>query len=211
MNNNNTKILLGAVKKWEKPEGKIIIGIDGYGEAGKTTLLKGVNEGNILIVNRDDFAIPRKDLAAKYKSARSDDEKVDIMVNKTINTKELISFLKQYKNSNEIIEWKIRDDITGLKNKTKKFDFSKRIMIIEGILLYGHNSLSNLIDRKVFVDIDQTEADKRRMTREKEKWGKDYFPDTHPDSYFRFIKIGFNDYLKNQNPKERADLVIEST
>ncbi len=45
--------------------------------------------------------------------------------------------------------------------------------------------------------------------QKKKKWGDDYFPDTHPDSYFRLIKIGFNDYLKEYDPQSQADLIIK--
>lgn len=207
---NNAKILLDSIKKWEKPGDKIIVGIDGYSGAGKTTLLKSVTGDDILVVNRDDFAIPRMDFESKYKDAKTEDERVDVMVNDTINVEELVNFLQEYKNNDGVVMWTLRGDVSGLKNEVKEFDFSKKVLIIEGIFLFRHDELSDLLDKKVFIDIDQDIADERRMRREKEKWGEDYFPDTHPDSYFKYIKIGFNNYLKEQNPMEQADLVIKS-
>ena len=94
---DNNKILLDSLKKWKKPGDKIIVGLDGYSGAGKTTLLKGVNIDDILVVNRDDFTIPRKDFEAKYRNAKTEEEKVDVMVNETIDVKELVNFLQKYK------------------------------------------------------------------------------------------------------------------
>ncbi len=207
---DNNKILLDSLKKWKKPGDKIIVGLDGYSGAGKTTLLKGVNIDDILVVNRDDFTIPRKDFEAKYRNAKTEEEKVDVMVNETIDVKELVNFLQKYKNNDGIVSWILRGSVFGLKDEVKEFDFSKKVLIIEGIFLFRHDELSTLFDKKVFIDIDQNVADERRVRREKEKWGEDYFPDTHPDSYFKYIKIGFNNYLKEQNPMEQADLVIKS-
>ncbi len=210
MTQNNTDILLAATKKWKTPGAKIIIGIDGYSGAGKTTLLKDVDNYDILVVNRDDFAVPRKDFGIMYKNAKTDDEKVEIMVNETIDIEELVNFLKKYKKGNTLEKWTLRGDISGLKDEVKEFDFSKEVLIVEGIFLFRHDHLSDLIDRKVFIDIDQDVADERRRKREKEKWGEEYFPDTHPDSYFKYLKIGFNNYLREQNPIEQADLVIST-
>lgn len=210
MSNNNTIILLNAIKKWEKPGDKIVVGIDGYSGAGKTTLLKGIISDDFLIVSRDDFAIPRIDFETKYKNAKSEDDRIDVMVNEIINIEELVNFIEEYKSKDGIVNWTLRGDISGLKNEVKEFDFSKKVLIIEGIFLFRHDELSSLFNKKVFLDIDQDIADERRVRREKEKWGKDYFPDSHPDSYFKYIKMGFNNYLKEQNPMEQADLVIKS-
>ncbi len=209
MNDGCVKILSDSIAKWKPDCGKIIIGIDGYSGAGKTTLLSKLNQDDFLIVNRDDFAIPRKIFETKFKNAKTEKEKIDVTVNETIDIKELALFLDEYKRKNGVVEWPFRGDISGKKDISKKFDFSKKILIIEGIFLFHNNNLNRLFDKKIFIDVDQEIADERRRKREKEKWGDDYFPDTHPDSYFRLIKIGFNDYLKEYDPKSQADLIIK--
>ena len=53
-------------------------------------------------------------------------------------------------------------------------------------------------------------VDERRVQREKAKWGRDYFPETHPDSYFRQVMIALKRYQELYKPEASADLVLES-
>ncbi len=76
MDNVRVKILSDAIEKWKLDHEKIIIGIDGYSGAGKTTLLTKLNRDDLLIVNRDDFAIPRNIFESKFKNAKTEKEKV---------------------------------------------------------------------------------------------------------------------------------------
>jgi len=209
--NKNRKILLDSINSWKKSDEKIIVGIDGYSGAGKTTLIEGIenDDKDILPVNRDDFAIPRKEFWNKFGKAESEQEKIDILVNEIINTKELSSFLETFKKKDGLVEWMLRNEKTGIKDDLRKFDFSKKILVIEGIFLFRHDELSNHFEKKVFLKVDQKIADERRRNREKEKWGDDYFPDTHPDSAFRLTKIGFNQYLEEFHPEKQVDLVID--
>jgi uridine kinase len=208
----NAKILLSALKKWEQPNRKLIVGIDGYSGAGKTTLLKEVAEmdNEVLIVSRDDFAYPRGEFEAKFKNTKTEADKVSILVNGTVNVQELTDFLNKYKRTDDSASCNLRGEISGVKDALKEFDFSKKVLLLEGIFLFHHDHFSDIFDKKVFIDIDQELADRRRREREKQKWGKDYFPDTHPDSYSRLIKIGFIEYLVDEKPAEQADLIIKS-
>ncbi|HUC96504.1 MAG TPA: hypothetical protein VMR16_02455 [Candidatus Saccharimonadales bacterium] len=208
---NNT--LLEKMESWILPDNKIIIGIDGYSGAGKTTLAQSIEKRSdvFLVVNRDDFAIPRKEFADSFTKLKTEVEKVRLLVNNTIDVDELASFLKMYKNTNDKIAWRVRDGVSGLKDKQKIFDFSKKVLIIEGIFLFHSRKLQELIDKKIFIDTNIELADNRRRAREMDKWGNDYFPDTRPDSYSRLIKLGFIDYLNNERPMNQADLVIISS
>jgi len=209
--NNSKKILLDSISSWERSDKKIIVGIDGYSGAGKTTLIEGIeNENkNILPINRDDFAIPHKEFWDKFEKAKDEQEKIDIIVDQTINIGELADFLRKFKKENGKISWNLRNNETGIKNDLRSFDFSKKILVIEGIFLFKHDKVSKLLDKKVFLNINQELADERRRKREKERWGDDYFPDTHPNSAYRLTRIGFNQYLEKFNPRKQADLVID--
>jgi uridine kinase len=202
--------LLKIIRSWSLSDEKIVIGIDGYSGAGKTTLLHSIEKhtDDFLVVNRDDFAIPREQFKRNFEKMNSETEKIHLLVDNTIDVEELVSLLKTYKTNNEKILWNVRDEISGIKDKKKRFDFSKKVLIIEGIFLFHSNELADLLDKKIFINIDPELADSRRRNREMKKWGKDYFPDTHPDSYSRLIKIGFIDYLMNENPIAQADFVI---
>ena len=56
-------------------------------------------------------------------------------------------------------------------------------------------------------DIDEIDA--RWIKREKEKWGNDYFPETHPDSYFRQVIMALlQRYTEQYRPEKVADFVL---
>ena len=69
--------------------------------------------------------------------------------------------------------------------------------------------LNKLWDKRIYLEGDIEKIDERRIKREKEKWDKDYFPETHPDSHFRQVTIGLKRYIELCKPNKIADLVIK--
>lgn len=69
--------------------------------------------------------------------------------------------------------------------------------------------LNRLWDKRIYLDGNIEGIDARRIRREKERWGRDYFPETHPDSYFRQVVIALKKYREEYRPEKIADLVIE--
>ena len=52
-------------------------------------------------------------------------------------------------------------------------------------------------------------ADKKRIIREKKRFGKDYMPENHPDNWSRYFKIAYKRYFKEYSPDKIEDLVVE--
>lgn len=190
-----------------KSDGKIIVDIDGYSGIGKTTILKELAQRNpdYLEVHRDDFLIPRKSYEALL--AQTDDKSV-VFETEILDLKKILNFIKAFRTSDSVYRTTIFDTKSGECDIERKYDFSKRILVLEGVFLFHPKQLLDVFDVKIFLDGDRLVADRRRIKREKEKWGKDYFPEDHPDSYVRHLKIAFDRYLKMYKPKESADLVI---
>ena len=186
---------------------KIIVGIDGYSGIGKTTILEKLVERNsrILAVHRDDFLIPRRvyvDMIAKA------EDKSVVFETEILDTEKIRSLINAFRMSDSIYQTTIFNSQSGECDIIKKYDLSKRILVIEGIFLFHPKQLNDIFDLRIFLDGDMDAADQRRIKREKEKWGKNYFPDDHPDSWFKYVKIAFGRYLKVYKPKEFADLII---
>lgn len=200
--------VLDSIQKWRKEKKKLVIGIDGYSGVGKTTLLKEINNAinDILVVYRDDFIAPSKERNKRFQKSK---DKAKMMKYEIVDINEIRSFIEKYKLSNNIQEYYLYNGKTGKRDVLCKFDFSKSILIIEGIFLFHPKQFDDLFDKRIFLDANQEKADKRRREREMKRWGDDYFPDTHPDSYFRLTKIAFNDYIKKYKPEERADIVLK--
>ncbi len=136
------------------------------------------------------------------------------IVHESLDMASLRDLADSFKNSNKAHNCILRADHSS-QNKTGNvivpcsYDCSKRIMIIEGIFLFHPELFDDIFDYRILLETDQEAADERRRVREKARWGDKYMPDTHPDSYFRLIKIAYNEYLEKYQPKERADLVVE--
>jgi uridine kinase len=190
-----------------KDKQKIIVGIDGYSGMGKTTILAKLAQRNpnFAVINRDDFTISRKSYVALLEQA---EDKSIVWETKILDLQKIYNLIDAFRASNSEYQTTIFNPKSGECDIEKRFDLSKRILVIEGIFLFHPKQLKDTFDVRIFLDGDMEATDERRRKREKEKLGKDYFPDDHPDSYCRQIKIAFDRYLKVHKPKEFADIVV---
>ena len=103
------------------------------------------------------------------------------------------------------------DGVSGKIEEDKIFDLSKRIMVVEGVFMFHPElPLNKLWDKRIYLRGDIDKIDERRIKLEKDRWGKDYFPETHPDSYFRQVTIGLRRNNELYKPEEIADLVLDA-
>lgn len=168
---------------------KTVIGLDGYSGIGKTTLANNVENlnRNIKVLHLDDYIV-------------------------TANTKEKLEVhLKENKKYLEL-EWRNVDDnsLNSLKtdiDNFKKSESDTNILLVEGIFLL-HPMFNGLFDKIIFLDGDEKQADKRRIKREKERWGDAYFPEDHPDSFARLFKLAWQRYIELYKPIDNSNLVI---
>ena len=207
------KILAQQVNKiiteWAKEKSKLVIAIDGYTGIGKTTLLNNIATLNpdTIPVNRDDFLLPREIMQEKLAKA---EDRSKIFELEACDDIKLEDFVNRFRNSNEKYQIDTYDGVSGNINIPKTYDFSKKIMVVEGVFMFHPQSpLSKLWDKRIYLEGDIEKIDERRVKREKERWGKDYFPETHPDSYFRQVIIGLKRYIELYKPNEIADFVLK--
>ena len=195
------------LEEWGSSTNKLVVGIDGYTGVGKTTVLNqlAILNENILAVNQDDFLLSReatKNLLAKAK----DRSQVFELENR--DSKKIEDLVSAFRNGAEIYEMKVFNPVSGEIDILKSFNLSKKILVIEGAFMFHPKSLDHLWGRRIYLDGNIEEIDARRVKREKERWGKDYFPETRPDSYFRQVIIALRRYKDMYNPEELADLVL---
>lgn len=186
MDSNASLKILEILKIW-KADNNRIVGIEGYSGIGKTTIGKELSKNNeIEVVHMDDFV-------------------------STANTKE--ELLPQLENNKRelILQWKPENGLEKLREKILDFKkkSSAKILVIEGVFLSHSDVVSDLLDKRIYLDGDKKKADERRIVREKARWEKDYFPETHPDSFARLFTLAYARYEELYQPKETADLVVE--
>jgi uridine kinase len=198
-----------AVVLWSKNKDKLIVVIDGYTGVGKTTLLNNLANLNpdIIPVNRDDFMFSRETVREKISKAK---DKSKIWELKACDNRKLKNFVKTFKNTDKIYKINTYNSVSGKINIPKTFDFSKKIMVIEGVFIF-HPKLpfSKLCDKKIYLYGDIQKINRRRIKREKEKWGREYFPENHPDSYVKQIILALERYIDKYHPEKMADLVFK--
>jgi uridine kinase len=199
------------IKEWaNETPGKLVIGLDGYSGVGKTTLLNHLTALNpdILAVNRDDFLFSRQ--STNEKLSETEDRSViwELQVTDDEKMGKLVAVFRD--SASGIHKVNTYNPISGEIDIPKQYDLSKKIMVVEGVFMF-HSKLpmSNFWDKKIYLDGDIEKIDERRVKREKEKWGDKYFPETHPDSHLRAIKIALQRYFETYKPLEQADLVLK--
>ena len=147
----------------------LTIGITGGTGSGKTTILNQIkekfNEKDISFISQDSYYNDNGDLSFEEKNKINFDhpDAVDfeLMINHLID-------LKNGVNINQPI-YSFFDHNRTEKTKTIE---SKKIMIVEGILILNNKKLRDLIDIKVFIESSVDLRFKRRLNRDISERGR---------------------------------------
>jgi uridine kinase len=179
--------------EWAKEKPKLVVAIDGYTGVGKTTLINKLLELNpdIVHVCQDDFLVPTKPF-----------------IPGTHNQEEIGKIINAFKSGEQSFKTFIFNPETVKSDIPIEYDLSKNILIVDGVFMFHPDKLNHLWDRRVYLDGDIEEIDKRRVDREKARWGEKYFPETHPDSHFRKVTLALKEYQQEFKPEKIADLVL---
>ncbi|QUI25483.1 uridine kinase [Vallitalea pronyensis] len=181
----------------EKP---IIIGIAGGTGSGKTTLVKKLNDvlGDEVVALTHDYYYKAYDHLplAERKQLNFDHPNL-------FDTDMLIDDLKALKKGDSV-ERPIYSfsEYTRMK-ETVKVE-SKKVIIIEGILIFENKELRELLDIKVYVDTDADVRIIRRILRDVKERGRDL--DSVITQYLNTVKIMHEEFVEPS--KKHADIII---
>jgi uridine kinase len=195
------------IKIWMQDHTKLVVAIDGYAGSGKTTIADCVAKENsdVLVLHLDDFIKHWKERKRLIDEAK---DKPKMFEYSWYRYDDLEKIIRQFKiKKRGVAKCKTYDYDKNDFGPLKSFDLAKKILVIDGIFLFHpEHELNKLWDKKVYLDVDFSKADRIRIAREKKKWGKAYLPESHPDNWVRYFKTAYRRYVKEYKPQKFADL-----
>lgn len=180
--------------------GVIIIGIAGGTGSGKSTLvkrLKAALQDEVITLTHDYYYKPHSDLTLEERKKLNYDHP------NAFDTDELISDLKKLKKWIEI-ERPVYDYSLHTRAAETVRETPKKVVIVEGILIFEHEELRKLFDIKVFVDTDADVRILRRIIRDVKERGRDL--DSVVNQYLNTVKPMHEEFVEPS--KRYADIIV---
>ncbi|MCT4686174.1 uridine kinase [Vallitalea sp.] len=181
----------------EKP---IIIGIAGGTGSGKTTLVNKLKDvlGNEVVALTHDYYYKANDhLEFEERKMLNYDHP------NAFDTDILISDLIKLKNG-ESIQRPIYSFVKHTREEETVTVKPKKVIIIEGILIFENKDLRDLLDIKVYVDTDADVRIIRRVLRDVKERGRSL--DSVISRYLNTVKIMHEEFVEPS--KKHADIII---
>ena len=147
-----------------------IIGIAGGTGSGKTTVVNQIlNElpaDEVCIISQDSYYNATDNLSYEERT------KINFDHPRSIDFNLLVAHLQELKNGN-IIEQPVYSFVSHNRTKDTIKTHPRKVIIVEGILIFNSKALLDLCDIKIFVHADADERLIRRMRRDIKERGRD--------------------------------------
>ncbi len=148
----------------------LIIGIAGGTGSGKTTVVNQIlNElpaDEVTVISQDSYYNENSNLSYKERT------KINFDHPKAIDFDLLVKHLKDLKKG-KIIEQPIYSFVTHNRTSDTLLTHPRKVIIVEGILIFNNKELLDLFDIKIFVHADADERLIRRTRRDITERGRD--------------------------------------
>lgn len=148
----------------------LIIGIAGGTGSGKTTVVNQIlNElpaDEVCVISQDSYYKETHHLSYQERT------KINFDHPKAIDFELLVKHMTALRNG-EIIEQPVYSFVTHDRVKDTLITHPRKVVIIEGILIFNSRELRDLCDIKIFVHADADERLIRRVRRDIEERGRD--------------------------------------
>lgn len=182
----------------------LIVGITGGTASGKTTIVSELQnsfkESEICIISQDSYYKPTDTLSLEEKLTLNFDHP------DAIDFDLLATQLCDLKNQNAI-DQPVYSFVDHNRTKEKKKIEPKKIIIVEGILIFNDKRLLNLFDLKIFIHADSDERLIRRIHRDTKERGRSVEEVTN--RYRNTLKPMHNLYIEPH--KKVADIIFNNT
>jgi uridine kinase len=178
-----------------------IIGIAGASGSGKTTLSERILEE----IGKDKIALLPHDAYYRNQDHRSFEERLKVNYDhpESLETELLIEHIHQLKNG-QTVQLPVYDFVHHTRAKEVIQVEPKKLILIEGILIYVEKQLRQLFDMKLYVDTDQDICFIRRLRRDIVERGRTM--DSVVNQYLQMVRPSFLEFV--EPTKRYADVII---
>lgn len=180
----------------------LIIGIAGGTGSGKSTFTNKIKQefgDSVSVIYHDNYYRIQDDISFEERC------KVNYDHPDSLETDLLVEHLECLKRG-ESIECPLYDFSKHNRSKDKVCVKPSKIIIVEGILVFQHERLSDMFDIKIFVEADADERILRRVQRDVKERGRDL--NNIINQYLKTVKPMH--YLYVEPTKHIADIIINS-
>ena len=177
-----------------------MIGIAGGSGSGKTTLAENIKRcfgDKISLIRHDDYYKSQNSLSLDEKATLNYDHP------SAFDTELLISHIKSLKAGNDI-DCPVYDyTIHDRSDKIRRIE-CRRVILLEGILIFENQELLDLLDMKIFVDTDADIRILRRISRDVKERGRSL--ESVINQYISTVKPMHERFVEPS--KKNADIII---
>ena len=179
----------------------LIIGITGGTGSGKTTVVKQIlnelSEEDICIISQDSYYNDTSHLSYEERTQINFDHP------QSIDFDLLTKHVKELKEGNSI-EQPVYSFVEHNRTQETVITQPKKVVIVEGILIFNNPALRDLFDIKIYVHADSDERLIRRVKRDIAERGRDL--DEVLNRYQSTLKPMHQQFI--ESTKEYADIII---
>ncbi|MCA0932183.1 uridine kinase [Lutimonas saemankumensis] len=179
----------------------LILGIAGGTGSGKTTVVRQIlnelPEAEVTVISQDSYYNKNDHLSYQERS------KINFDHPNAIDFDLLIKHVEELKKGNSI-EQPIYSFVTHNRVSETIITYPRKVVIIEGILIFTEKRLRDLIDIKVYVHADSDERLIRRLKRDIHERGRDI--NEVLDRYQSTLKPMHLEFI--EPTKNYADIII---
>ena len=178
----------------------IVIGIAGGSGSGKTTLMKNLIarfRDDVTVLSHDNYYRPYEELSIEER------KKVNYDHPDAFDTEMMFEHLKMLK-AGQAIDCPIYDYTTYSRSKETTRVEPRKVILVEGILIFENKALCSQMDIKIFVDTDADVRLIRRIKRDVAKRGRSL--ESVLSQYLATVKPVHEQFVEPS--KKNADLVV---
>ncbi len=165
----------------------IVIGIAGGSGSGKTTVANRIRElvapdqtgGDVALIEHDAYYRDRQDLTYDERCQLNFDHP------DSLETALLVEHVRELRKGNAV-SVPLYDFKTHRRSEETRLVEPKRVIIVEGILVFVEEALRAEMDVRIYVDTDADIRAFRRIRRDIEKRGRTF--DSVRDQYYRSVR-----------------------